>query len=76
MMFRRSYIPLFLSLLPVALYFSLFSVVEVAGEPLAEVDGVAISSEEVEKALGAQFTKSRQPSAVSFGREKGVRNRF
>ncbi len=57
MMFRRSFISLFLSLLPAALYFFLFNVAEVAGEPLAEVDGVAISSEEVEKALAPQLIK-------------------
>ena len=46
---RALWISLFLLALPLA--------VEAAGDPLAEVDGVAITSEEVEKSLAGQLSK-------------------
>jgi hypothetical protein len=47
---------LFILLFSLAAFF-FATVAAVRGEPLAEVDGVAITSEEVEKALAAQLSK-------------------
>jgi hypothetical protein len=37
--------------------FGIMSMAEAASEPLAEVDGIAITSEEVEKPLASQLSK-------------------